>query len=605
MFTALDWTILGGYIAFAFIVGIFVRRLASHNLDSYFLAGRSLPWWWLGTSMVATTFAADTPLAITGIVANSGLAGNWLWWGSILTYATMTVFFAKKWSASRVLTDVELISLRYDGQSARWLRLFKAGYLSIIINGVVMGWVFKAMNKITSPFIHWDQFFGKETFASLVQHWPAFLQLGDVNNTLTVLLLFTFVVTYSSIGGIRGVVITDLIQFLLAIGASIAFTVVAIQHVGGLESMMEKLNSTYPERSGEILQFFPSTGGFMFPFEIFLIYVGVLWWGQYFSDGSGYLAQRINTARSESDAEKGSFWFMFAHFGLRTWPWLLIGLICLVVFPLDNPTAHFESGKMVAEDREMGYPVLMKQLLPPGLLGLVFTSLVAAFMSTVDTHINWGASYLVNDIYKNEINPEADQRQLVRLSRIVVIGLAVLSVIIAAQIESIGAAWKFFFALGAGMGMPQILRWIWWRANAWTEIAGISTSMIMAFGFLIFFPGQKQEYLLLVSAVSSVVVAVTVTLLTRPVDKAVLQAFADRVHPFGYWPKQVVKQDGQRSRFLHMVLKWLITVLVAFTLMFGTGYILLTQYLKGSLLITGFLLLILVLRRLLQKDNNE
>jgi SSS family transporter len=603
MFTALDWSILGGYIAFAFIVGLLVRKLASHNLDSYFLAGRSLPWWWLGTSMVATTFAADTPLAIAGLVAEDGLAGNWLWWGSILTYTTMTVFFARKWSASRVLTDVELISIRYDGTSARILRLFKACYLSIIINGIVMGWVFKAMNKITTPFIQWDQLLGQSTFAAISSSWPAFLQLGDVNNSLTILVIFSFVVVYSSIGGIRGVVVTDLLQFAMAIGASVTFTVLAVQYVGGLDGLVQKLEGIYPERSGQLLQFFPSTTGEVFPFDIFLIYIGVLWWGQYFSDGSGYLAQRINTARSQQDAEKGSFWFMFAHFGLRTWPWLMVGLVCLVVFPLDNATANFEAGARVAEDREMAYPVLMKQILPPGLLGLTFTSLVAAFMSTVDTHINWGASYLVNDVYKGEINPNASQKQLVRLSRVVVVGMAVLSVAIATQIDSIGNAWKFFFALGAGMGMPQILRWVWWRANAWTEIAGISTSMVMATGFLLFFPEQQQEYLLLFSALGSVVVALTVTFLTKPVDQAVLQGFADRVQPFGHWPQHVVTITNQRSTFYHTMQKWTVTVVGTFALMFGTGYLLLTDYAIGIGLFGLFGFCLAALRYLLRKET--
>ncbi len=597
MFTALDWGILGGYIAFVFVVGLLVRKLASRNLDSYFLAGRSLPWWWLGTSMVATTFAADTPLAITGIVANSGLAGNWLWWGSILTYATMTVFFARKWSASQVLTDVELIGIRYDGASARFLRLFKAGYLSIIINGVVMGWVFKAMNKITTPFIKWPQLLGEPTFASIQTQWPDFLLLGELNNTLTVLVLFAFVMVYSSIGGIRGVILTDLLQFLLAISASVIFTVIAVNHVGGLNGLVDQLHNIYPDKSSEILQFFPSWDGNLFPFDIFLIYIGVLWWGQYFSDGSGYLAQRINTARSEKDAEKGAFWFMFAHFGLRTWPWLLIGLVCLVIFPLGDPAANLPSGAQVGQDREMGYPLLMKALLPPGLLGLVFTSLVAAFMSTVDTHINWGASYLINDIYKQEINPNATNKQLVNRSRLTVIGLALLSVLIATQIESIGDAWKFFFALGAGMGLPQILRWIWWRANAWTEISGISTSMIMALGFLAFFPQQKQEYLLLFSALGSVLVSVTVTLLTPPVNKEVLKAFAQKVQPFGFWPQHLLPQERQSSTLQAMLLKWGLTAASSFALMFGIGYLLLSQNIIGITLIAFFIVGLWALRK--------
>ncbi len=560
-----------------------MRRRASRGLASYFVADRSLPWWWLGTSMAATTFAADTPLAVTGIIARDGIAGNWFIWCSVFTYITMTVFFARKWVASRVLTDVELIELRYSGRSARILRAFKAFYFSIIINSIVLGWVFRAMSKISQPFIHWSELLGPGMYARTVSLWPRFLIFDNVDNTLTVTVILIIVVAYSCLGGIRGVILTDLFQFGLALGCSVLFALLAVNHVGGLDGLFEKLHSLYPRQAPTLLRFWPDFDSPLLPFRVFLIYLGLLWWAQYFSDGSGYLAQRINTARSPADAEKGSLWFTLATFVLRTWPWIIVALTALVVFPLDEPARFYPLGTQIGADREMGYPVLMKLILPPGLLGLTFVSLLAAFMSTVDTHINWAASYLVNDIYKRFVHPGASRRQLVAASRLAVIGIALLSVLCASQISSIEKAWKFFVAIGAGLGLPQVLRWIWWRATAWTEIAGMSVAVGMAVVLYMLFPQVRAEYLLAWIVLASAAAALGATLLTRPVDETVLRRFVERVKPFGFW-RGLAAEKQARHAVAQKICMWLLGVTATFSGMFACGYLLMRTWSAGLVL---------------------
>jgi len=594
MFSLTDWLIIAAYLLFTFSVGLLMLRKASTGLGSYFGAGRSLPWWWLGTSMVATTFAADTPLAVTGIVARDGIAGNWFVWCSTLTYMTMTVFFARKWHDSNVLTDVEIIALRYDGTSARVLRGFKAFYFSIIINSVVLGWVFRAMSKISQPFISWPRLLGDGLYVRLETLWPDFLIFDNTNNTLTVLVILAVVVAYSSLGGIRGVILTDLFQFALALLCAVVFAWFAVSYIGGLGELFDRLHGLYPDRADRILQFWPDFSGSLLPFRVFLIYIGLLWWAQYFSDGSGYLAQRINTARSPADAERGCLWFTLASFVLRTWPWIITALAALVIFPLDDPARFSPLGTQVAGDREMGYPVLMKLVLPPGVLGLTFVSLLAAFMSTVDTHINWAASYLVNDVYKPFMRPAASQRHYIAVSRLCVVLIAVVAVVIASQIDSIEKAWKFFVAIGCGLGLPQILRWVWWRANAWTEIAGMSVAFAAALLLYSLFPAARDEYLLTAVIGASVTACIGATLITRPVHDTVLRRFIDRVRPFGFWRK-MNRHTGAEFVFVKRGGMWVLGVTATFSGMFSIGYLLMARWAVGLLNAVIFILCMMVL----------
>lgn len=571
-FATSDWLIIAAYLLLAVVVGVVVSRKSSTSLESYFVADRSLPWWWLGTSMAATTFAADTPLVISGIVAEHGIAGNWFWWSWAISHVSLAVIFASLWRRSGVLTDAELVELRYAGRRASVLRGFKAGFFAILINGIVLGWVIRAMAKISAPFIHWDVWLGPSRYAAIEAAWPHVLQVGGtLGDTLTVLVLFGLITLYSSLGGIRGVILTDLIQFAIALGASVLFAWFAVEHVGGLGALKDALAQHYPN-AGEILSFTPVHGNAWLPLNVFLIYLAVQWWAQYFADGSGYLAQRVNTAKNDAHAEGGSLWFCVANYGLRTWPWILIGLVSLVVFPLGVHPGS-EAARIVAGDREMAYPVLMATLLPSGLLGLLFVSLLAAFMSTVDTHINWGSSYLVNDVYLRFIRPGAGPREQVRVSRLTVVGLALLAMLVAGQITSVERAWKFFIALGAGLGLPSMLRWLWWRVNAWTEIVGMTTATVAAFVLYAAFPGTRDEYLIAAIAGIGTVSALAATFITKPEPREHLARFVEKVGPPGFWKGFAGAASRRKLRWLAW--GWLAGNAGVFGLTFGIGYMLL------------------------------
>lgn len=577
--TPLDWAIVGGYLAFALAAGVFVARRAGASLTSYYAADRDLPWWWLGTSMVATTFAADTPLVVVGLVAAYGVAGNWFWWSWAIGHVAMAVVFAALWRRADVLTDAELVELRYTGPSATALRAFKALFLAIVMNGIVLGWVIRAMAKIAAPFVRWDQWLGAGAVEMLAGAWPGWLMVGTMNDTLTVLALFVLVTVYSSLGGIRGVILTDLLQFAIAITASVVFAAMAVAHVGGLGAMVNTLQMQY---GGDgLLRFIPAGDAAWLPFNVFIIYLAVQWWAQYFSDGSGYLAQRLFTAKSDRHAQAGGLWFAIANYTLRTWPWVLVGLVALIVYPLG--AAGGEAGAaIVAADREMAYPVLMATLLPAGLLGLLFASLLAAFMSTVDTHINWGSSYLVNDVYRRFLRPAASQRELVRAGRVSVVLVSLLAIGVAAQIASIEKAWRLFIALGAGLGLPAILRWIWWRVNAWTEIVGMAVASVTAIALYTAYPDTRDEYLLVVIVAISTVACLAATFLTQPVPAQHLAAFTRRVRPPGWWAGYPGAAGARTTRLIGAA--WVSGNVAVFGLMFGVGDILLGRPLRGALL---------------------
>lgn len=576
---------------------------AGKSLSSYFLADRNLPWWWLGTSMVATTFAADTPLAITGIVAKDGISGNWFWWSWCMGYMAIAVFFAKKWRGARVITDVELVEIRYHGKAAVALRGVKAFFLSLVVNTVILGWVFRAMAKITQPFLNWREIWGNDAFSILEQFWPSFLIFDSVNNTITVLFLFLVVIIYSSFGGIQGVILTDLVQFAIGIFGAVIFAYYAIDYAGGLPFLLDSLQLTYPDSSEAILNFWPDVAGAdaSLPIQILLIYVGVQWWTNYYSDGSGYYAQRIYTARTVEDAEKGTIWFVFANFILRTWPWILVALVALIAFPKGDPTHfHPELGKIVGADREMGYPVLMKLILPPGILGIVFVSLMAAFMSTVDTHINWGASYLVNDLYKRFWRPNAHDLELVFASRIAVVVISIFAIFVAAQIQSIEGAWKFLISIASGIGLPQILRWIWWRANAYTEIAGLVSAFVLTILFYSFVEDVRAEYFLLWVAGGSLSISLLVTFLTPPVSETRLKFFVGYIKPFGFWGRYV--NYDAKAIFLQKIFTWLAGCVFVFAGMFSVGYLLMLDYLSCAISLCLCVMAFALFLRLLKSD---
>ncbi len=588
MLTTFDVALIGVYLLVGLAVGFYVRGAAGEGLKSYFLAGRSLPWWWLGTSMVATTFASDTPLVVTGFVAQHGISGNWFWWSTAVGLVLLGVVFARNWQRSEVITDAELAELRYDGRAATALRGFKALFSSLFVNCIVLGWVFAAMAKITRPFVHWQAIVGPSLYLTLQEGWPNFLMYQTIDNTLTVLLLVLVVMLYSSVGGLRGVVVTDLLQFVIAMVAAVVFAWYAVDHVGGLQSMWTRLDELYPEGTGapsaqELTAFWPRMGeGAMMSFGAFAAGLGVLWWANSQVDGSGYLSQRVCSARDEEAAERGALWFCFAHFVLRTWPWVIVALVALIAFPLHEASA---AGALLKGDREMAYPLLMQKVLPPGVLGFVLLSLIAAFMSTVDTHINWGASYLTGDLYRRFMRPQATERELVRVSRVSVVLLTFLALVIAAQIDQVGDVWKFYFAMMSGLGVPHLLRWIWWRANAWTEISGMLMGLLLSLPayLLNFAQAYPTEYVLSFIAGTSALTSILVTLLTPPVAEKKLREFAKRVRPIGFW-KDLSPARPQELRLRLMA--WATGVVCIYASMFAVGLLLKLQILFALCLLT-------------------
>ncbi|MFQ5913159.1 MAG: sodium:solute symporter family protein [Nitrospinota bacterium] len=558
MLAPIDWGLIAGFLLFALLVGIWVSRSASRSLVSYFLAGRSLPWWWLGTSMVATTFASDTPLVVAGIVGTRGISGNWFWWSWILGTVGVAVFFAPLWRRLGVVTDAEFIERRYDGRVATGLRVFKAIYSSLIVNLIVLGWVFRAMGKIAAAFLRWEEIFPAPIWTAIETLWPRALVLGTVNESFTVVALVILVGIYSSAGGIRGVILTDLFQFGIALFGSFLFAWIAVAEVGGLSSLVAKLQETYgPAGAAEFLSFVPPQGAEWAGAQVIFIYLFVAWWAQHHADGGGYIAQRLCTAATPRDAQAGALWFAIAHYVIRPWPWILIGLVGLVLFPKGMEAPAGSLAAQVVADREAAYPILMAKLLPAGLLGLVLVGMLGAFMSTVDTHLNWGASYLINDLYVRFFRPGAGRREVIAASRIGVVLMVVGSLAVAAQIGSIERAWKFNIALGAGLGLPVLLRWLWWRANAWTEIAGMLAAGLTA--VVLHWRGDPPPFPILLSAEVSIgaVAMLIATYLTRPVQADTLRRFYREALPPGAWrPFREVGVPAPRA--FHLVAQWVL-----------------------------------------------
>jgi len=596
------------YLVFVFVLGIWASKKASTGIESYFVADRNLPWWWLGISIVATTFAADTPLAVTGITANNGIVGNWLWWSWAATYITVAIFFAQRWRKSGVLTDVEFIELRYDGKQAAFLRAFKAFFFGVVLNCFILGWVITAAVSIASPFVQWSEIM-PWLYDFFFNYYPSFLLFkGDLNATITIVFLILIVLTYSSMGGIRGVILTDLVQFVIAMVTSIVFAYFAVTELGGMSGIQTQLVDIYgAEQAANFTEFLPSLDNPLLPFHIFLIYTLVQWWVRFDSDGTGYIAQRINTAKTAADAQKGSLFFAISFIALRTWPWILIGLVSLVMFPIGNETANFlVEGELVKNSREVAYPVIMKLILPVGLLGLTFTSLMAAFMSTVDTHLNWGASYLTNDIYRRFINKNAEEKDLVKMSRFFVVVIALLAIIVSSQMTSIEGAWKFFINAAAGLGIAQIMRWFWWRANAYTEISAMVVALLITIIATFLKPedasAHYDTYTLVYITVSTIIISIIVTLLTAPVGKEKLKEFADKCLPVGLW-QGVVPINKSLPTFFNTVVMWCLGMLVSFCGLFAIGHLLFGRYFLAIILAIVSGVALIILFKMMQKES--
>ena len=506
--TTLDWTIVGAYFALSLAVGIWASKQAGKDTKSFFLAGRNMPWWLLGVSMVATTFSTDTPNLVTDLVRQNGVSGNWVWWAFLLT-GMLTVFvYAKLWHRSGVLTDIEFYELRYSGKAAAFLRGFRALYLGLVFNVLVMGAVSLAAVK----------------FGEIVLGWPGWL---------TLLIACSITLSYSTLGGLKAIIITDFVQFSLAMVGSIwaMIYILGLEQIGGLSNLITHANVV------DKLALIPDLSDPDIWVPILLVPLAVQWWASYYPGsepgGGGYIAQRMFSAKDEKNAVSATLFFNVAHYALRPWPWILIALSSLIVFPeLSDIQDAFPNLSPDKLGHDVAYPAMLT-LLPTGLLGLVAASLIAAFMSTMSTQLNLGASYLVNDFYQRFIKPDASEKHLVNVGRLFTVISIILGGGLGLFLTSAGQAFELLLMIGAGTGMIYILRWFWWRINAYTEIVAMVSSLCIAFYFNFInqsFPGWEK---IVIGAILTTVVWVVATYFTPPDDEETLQKFVKKVNPGG------------------------------------------------------------------------
>ena len=551
--SALDWAVLIAYMAFTLGVGLFYRRRASRGIEEFFVSGRNTPWWLAGISMVATTFAADTPLAVTGMTAEGGVAANWLWWNFALSGLLTTFFFARLWRRCGVITDVELAELRYSGRPAAILRGFRAAYLAFVVNVIVLGWVNLAMVKILMLTVGIEK---PQAIAAT---------LGVTALTCVV----------AALGGLRGVLVTDLLQFALMLAMATLLAVYAVGGVGGLSGLQERLLDLDP--GGGLTAFWPAADSPLLPLATFATYLSVVWWGTWYPGsepgGGGFIAQRMFSTRGERDSQLATLAFNVAHFAVRPWPWILVALVALTLYP-------------DLQDKEAGYIQVMFDYLPASLRGLMLAGFLAAFMSTVSTNLNWGAGYIVSDIYRRFVRPEATEAQLVSASRWATALLAVLASVATFYMESISGAWKWLLAAGAGTGGVLILRWFWWRINAWSEIAAMTGAAIVS-AALMFGWGYDTDkplefaHVMLITVSATTLIWLAVTLLTRPEPDAKLESFYRKARPYarGWGPVAAAAPDVQaQTGALRDLQGWLASCALVYCTLFGTGKLLLASW---------------------------
>jgi solute:Na+ symporter, SSS family len=572
-----DWLIIALYFVVSAAIGLAYTRKASRSLEDYFVSGRALPWWLAGTSMVATTFAADTPLAVAGLVAKYGVAGNWLWWNGAFSGVLTVFFFSRLWRRAGVLTDVEFAELRYGGRPAAVLRGFRALYLALPINLIIMGWVTRAMVTILGVTL-------------------------DVNPWSAAILLFGITALYSIFSGLWGVIVTDAFQFVIAMGGTILLAVFAVDSVGGLTTLADKAAAHFGSANAAFGVLPPGDQAWL-PLSTLLIFLGVQWWAAWYPGqepgGGGYVVQRILSAKDERHGLLATLWFTIAHYALRPWPWILVGFVGLIRYPsLANP--------------EEGYVRVMVDVLPSPFKGLLLAAFAAAYMSTISTHLNWGASYLVNDVYLRFLRPNATQRSQVIASRIATGVLMVLSLVVMSFLSSVEQGWKLLIGLGAGTGLVFILCWYWWRVNAWSEIsamiASFVTSVLLATMDYDLSNPASPTYAktMLITVLVTTVVWLTVTMLTPPETEATLARFYRRVRPGGPGWRGVSERlglgkDPIPGGALSWV-NWVAGVAAVYCAVVSLGALLTGSQLRGVLYGVGAIAAFLLIQRNLRAD---
>jgi Na+/proline symporter len=563
--TLVDWLVIAGYFLLNLGIGVYYARRARGSTSEFFLSGRDVPWWLAGTSMVATTFAADTPLVVTGLVARNGIAGNWLWW-SMAASGMLTVFvYARLWRRAGVMTDVEFAELRYAGPPAAFLRGFRALYLGVPINCIVIGWVNLAMMKILQ------------------------VTLGlDGSGALWVLLgLLVFTAFYTTLAGLWGVLVTDLVQFVLKMGMVVGLAFFAVRAVGGLGSLQDHIRMLdRAAGAGSRLAFFPSTDSAWMPAITLFVYLGVNWWASWYPGaepgGGGYVAQRIFAARNERHGLYATLWFQIAHYAVRPWPWILTALASLVLYP-------------TLVDKESGYvrTLMDPAVFPASLRGIMLAAFAAAYMSTIGTQLNWGASYVVNDVYRRFVRRDRSEREYVLVSQAVTVALMAVSIYVTQHLASIEQAWKLLIVTGAGTGTVLLLRWFWWRINAWSEVSAMAAAAAVSLYLQIVLNWNSDDprgfaYIMLVTVAVTTIVWLTVTLMTPPESAATLETFYRRVLPPGNGWAPTARATGitaVRGSLAREIVNAALGCVLVYAALFGVGYVLLRSVIIGVLLL--------------------
>jgi Na+/proline symporter len=564
---ALDWIIVAAVLAVSLSIGVLVSRRAGASSSSFFLSGRSMPWWLLGTSMVATTFSTDTPNLVTEIVRTNGVSGNWIWWAFLITGMVTCFLYARLWRRSGAMTDLEFYELRYSGRAAAFLRVFRALYLGVFFNIMTMALVSLAAIKIGA----------------------VILGLSPVQ---TLLIAGTATLIFSTLGGFLGVVLTDLILFVISMtGAILAASVaLSLPEVNGLQNLL-----AHPDVATK-LSFIPDFSNMEVALAVFIVPLAVQWWSVWYPGsepgGGGYVAQRMLAARSERDAVGAVLLFQVAHYAIRPWPWILVALASIVVFPdLDSIRVAFPHIDSRVVGHDMAYPAMLT-FLPSGLLGLVFASLIAAYMSTMSSQVNWGASYVVNDFYKRIVNPAATEKQLVFVGRIATVVLLVAAGLFSLLLESAIQAFHILLSVGAGTGLLFLLRWFWWRINAASEIVAMVVSFIAALYFQFADLPGWSPYLKLIAGIAVTTVAWVLAAYIGPrTDAAVLEKFCRELRPQGPGWSAVRKHapapdDGETSDNIpKALLNVFVGCVAVYAVLFGVGYVLYSHYVPGLVLL--------------------
>lgn len=544
--TVLDWAVVGLYLAASLVVGLVLARRGAKSLAEFFVGGRAIPWWLAATSMAATTFNVDTPLYVAGRVAQAGVAGNWEWWSFGFAHILLAALLAKLWRRAGIVTDLELTELRYGGTPAAALRATRAFLFAVPINCIGIGYGMLAMRKVVIGL-------------GLLDGLPA---LPGDPRLWALMPIVLIVLAYTAAAGLWGVVATDFLQYILAIAGALVVMGFALQEVGGLSSLVERFRASGQSNRLALLPLGPDG---LVPLSTFLGYIGIQWWAFRNSDGGGMLVQRLASTADEPAARRAAYGFTVLNYLVRTWPWVVVGLAALLIFPgLDDP--------------ELAYPLLMARYLPAGLLGLVFASLLAAFMSTVSTQVNWGASYLVHDLYAR-FTGERGTGKLLRAARGATVGLTLIAATVSFFMQDVGTVFRFLILIGNGPGLVLLLRWFWWRVNAWAEIAAMGAGLLLAIAtYLPAFGGLTFGQRLLITGFGSLAIWAPVMLLTPPERPEVLDRFYARVRPAGAWgpvrarvglpPLDDLAADARR---------WLLAVIVILGGMLAIGWVLLSR----------------------------